>query len=819
MDDRTCDARRGAARVRVVLAIGVLATAIWAAATPPPAEAAPADEAIVLGGYVPMSPTRVLDTRLGLGAPREPLRGGATLELKVAGIAGVPADATAVMLNLTGIRASAKTYVTVWPAGRTRPTASNLNLRAGENRANAVAIGVGTGGRIALFNFDGATELVVDVTGYMLPPDRKAAGFVSLPPDRLLDTRIGLGAPKAPVSSGNHIEVQVTGRVGVPAGATAAVLNVTATRATSTGYVTVWPSDVARPVASNLNVTAGNTVPNLVVATLSPNGKVSLYHEGGQVDLIADVLGYFSDSVVAAAGSFVPITPTRVEDTREQDLPVEWGPVGAIDPDGVHTVWLSDASLNEVGTVALPPAVSAVVVNVTAVGAGFPGFLTAFPGGESGDPIPPTSTLNVVEGDTVPNLAIVPITDPSVPSIRIYNSGGRIDVLVDVVGYITDEARTGGGVEPGLWWTGNGAVAGDGSLVAGAVRDDVAVVVRCTNRSCTQRSVVELDETTTDGQGIGVDVAIGNDGLPRLLVSGGTAPVAGAYSSRSFFVRCLDAACTSRTTTAFDGSAQLALAPNGRGVLLRTMKTWSSLLYPVRLDRCANDDCSSLVAGGAVLEPNDFALDARFSSSMLSVDASGRPVVLHSDDGVAMLLRCADAACTSNTDLAIPVVDPSPAPKVWGQPLTYWFDAADRPVVVWRYPVQAQNPIGGGWFTLYVTTQVVSCGDAACATATTRNIASATGTGITDARSATRTAAGTPVVLALEDLTTGSTGSLQRARLVSCTDSTCAATASAALAFDGSSIDSWRVVPDPNGGLYFVEQDGNGLRFSHLGPL
>ena len=476
-----------------VVAVALLVTATLAAAAPAPAAAAPPDEAVVLGGYVPLQPTRVLDTRIGLGAPDAPLGPRGMLELKATGVAGVPADATAVMLNLTGVAPSAATYVTVWPAGRGRPTASNLNLRSGETRANAVAIGVGTGGRIALFNFDGTTELVVDVTGYMLPPNRRGAGFVSLPPDRLLDTRIGLGAPRATVSSGNHVEVQVTGRAGVPAGATAAVLNVTATEATAPGFVTVWPSHMSRPVASNLNVAAGTTVPNLVVATLSPTGKVSLYHEGGRVELVADVLGYFTDSVVAAAGSFVPITPTRVEDTRDPDPDPVWGPFPAIDSGGVHTVWLSDPTRNDVGTVALPPAVSAVVVNVTAVGAGAPGFVTAYPGGEPEDEIPPTSTLNVVAGDTVPNLAIVPITDPTWPSIRVYNYGGRIDVVVDVVGYITDEARTGGGVEPGLWWTGAAAVAGDGTLVAGAVDDDGAVVVRCSDRSCTNRSVVRLD--------------------------------------------------------------------------------------------------------------------------------------------------------------------------------------------------------------------------------------------------------------------------------------------------------------------------------------
>ena len=261
------------------------------------------------------------------------------------------------------------------------------------------------------------------------------------------------------------------------------------------------------------------------------------------------------------------------------------------------------------------------------------------------------------------------------------------------------------------------------------------------------------------------------------------------------------------------------LAPDGRGVLLRFMRNWSSNFYPVRLDRCANADCSSLVPGGAVLEPNDYAIEARFTSSSLRVDASGRPAVIHYDRGVAMLLRCSDAACSSFTERAIPVRDPSPAPKVWGNVLTYWFDGNDRPVIVWQYPVQAQT-LFGNWFTLYSTTEIVRCANPSCSTAATSEIVSPTGASNTDAqsvganpdrntRSRSRSRTCRPVGAALHP----------RARLVSCTDATCTETASAALAFDGTSIAFWRVVPDPAGGLYFVQDDGDGLRFSRLGPL
>jgi hypothetical protein len=80
----------------------------------------------------------------------------------------------------------------------------------------------------------------------------------------------------------------------VPAsGVSAVVLNVTATAPTSTTWVTVWPSGQPRPDASNLNVLAGQSRPNLVVARVGAGGRVSLYNAFGSTHLIADVVGWF----------------------------------------------------------------------------------------------------------------------------------------------------------------------------------------------------------------------------------------------------------------------------------------------------------------------------------------------------------------------------------------------------------------------------------------------------------------------------------------------------------------------------------------------
>ena len=75
--------------------------------------------------------------------------------------------------------------------------------------------------------------------------------------------------------------------------ASAVVLNVTATQPSDAGHLTVWPAGQPRPSASNLNVAAGQTVPNLVIAKVGTGGQVSIYNNSGSTHVIANVLGYF----------------------------------------------------------------------------------------------------------------------------------------------------------------------------------------------------------------------------------------------------------------------------------------------------------------------------------------------------------------------------------------------------------------------------------------------------------------------------------------------------------------------------------------------
>ena len=141
-----------------------------------------------------------------------------------------------------------------------------------------------------------------------------SGAYQPLVPARVLDTRNGTGAPKAPVAANGTVALQVTGQGGVPnSGVGAVVLNVTLTQPTAGGYITVYPAGQSRPTASNLNFQAGQTIPNLVVATVGTGGSVNLYNgSGGTVHLIADVAGYFLSGTPVEAGAYQPLVPARV---------------------------------------------------------------------------------------------------------------------------------------------------------------------------------------------------------------------------------------------------------------------------------------------------------------------------------------------------------------------------------------------------------------------------------------------------------------------------------------------------------------------------
>jgi uncharacterized protein (DUF1501 family) len=231
---------------------------------------------------VPMTPARLLDTR-----STAPIGPKGTAKLKVVGVAGLPATGVmAVALNVTVTQPTAPGWMTVYPSGEPRPNASNLNFVKGQTVPNLVVVKVGSDGNVAFYNENGKAHVLADIVAWFSAGEGAAA--VAVQPVRLLDTR-----KSGRVGANAKIDVVVAGVAGVPANAIAVSLNVTADQASQTSYVTVWPSGQTRPIASNLNMTIGQTVPNQVIAAIGDNRSVSLYNAFGNVHLIADLVGYY----------------------------------------------------------------------------------------------------------------------------------------------------------------------------------------------------------------------------------------------------------------------------------------------------------------------------------------------------------------------------------------------------------------------------------------------------------------------------------------------------------------------------------------------
>lgn len=360
-----------------------------------PASAARAAVEPIPSEYVPVTPTRVLDTR-NSGAPVGP-GGNAFIELADT----IPANATAVVLNVTATGTTGFTFVTAYPADEARPDASNLNLVPGQTRANQVTVGVNPNRMVALYNNNGNTHLIADLAGYYV--DGTASLYNPVTPGRVLDTRGG-----GPVGAGGSVNIAFPW---LDASVTTVTFNLTAVNATTNTFVTAFPAGQPRPLASNVNIGPGETVPNQVTVPLGANKTVTLFNGNGSVHLIADMVGYYS---TASGSFFVPITPQRVMDTR---------PDFGLTPDIyiALTGWTAD--------------VVGVTANVTGTNPTNTGYVVVYPGGAD---IPFASNLNLVPGQTAANAVNVGIGfDSGVGdrSINFANNNGYVDVIFDVAGF------------------------------------------------------------------------------------------------------------------------------------------------------------------------------------------------------------------------------------------------------------------------------------------------------------------------------------------------------------------------------------------------
>ncbi|MBA3654144.1 MAG: hypothetical protein H0W70_08115, partial [Actinobacteria bacterium] len=360
-----------------------------------------------------------------------------TYDVQVTGRGNVPSGAGAVVLNVTAAKPASGPlsdgYLMVFPTGaRPAQDTSNLNFAATDVAVpNLVVAPVGTGGKVSVFNKYGNTEVIFDVMGWF-----PAGGAVNrMTPARILDTRSDQTGVvddfNAALGPNGTYDVQVAGRGGLPTvGVGAVILNVTAVKPASgplaEGYLMVFPTG-NRPAqdTSNLNFSGTDmAIPNLVIAPVGANGKVSVFNKYGNTEVIFDVMGWFP-----AGGVFHPVTPARVLDTRADQTGVIDDYNAPLGPDGIDDVLVHTRG-------GVPNTAGAVILNVTAVkpasGPLSPGYLMVFPTGNR--PASDTSNVNFFPGDlAVPNAVISPIGSGG--RVSVLNKYGTTEVIFDVMGY------------------------------------------------------------------------------------------------------------------------------------------------------------------------------------------------------------------------------------------------------------------------------------------------------------------------------------------------------------------------------------------------
>lgn len=411
-------------RLDVSLARRIVAVAATLTVLVSPSLVSPAAAAGLPGGatFHPLGPTRVADSRLGRGLTV--LHSGVPTALKLVGLAGVPAGASAVTGTVTIVSPSRSGYLALTPVPT--PSASiatsTLNFATGDIRATGVTEPLGPDGSLWLLYVSGrsgdAVQVVFDLTGYFSAGG--GAGFYAVGPARIADSRRPLGIK--PLEAGVPESLAIRGTAGVPAEATAVTGTLTIVGASSGGYVALTTTKAATPTTSTTNFRAGEVLATGVTMPIGPDGSIWLIYRAGpasRVQVIFDVDGYFAPG----GASFHPLGPARIADSRS----------------GSSLATLASgtpARLGIVGLAGVPAGATAISGTVTIAGPTQSGYLALTPVSTAPAALT-TSTLNFLRGDIRATGVTAGLgSDGSLWLIEM-GSRGTVQVIVDLTGYFT----------------------------------------------------------------------------------------------------------------------------------------------------------------------------------------------------------------------------------------------------------------------------------------------------------------------------------------------------------------------------------------------
>lgn len=270
--------------------------------------------------------------------------------------------------------------------------------------------------------------VVISGSGWMYYP---------ITPCRLLDTR---QSPSGQLLGGDTLTQVARGSCGVPAGAKAVVGNVTTVVPAAQGFLTVYPSDAALPLAATTNFPANEVLNNVFTVGLgNADGAFKIY-ASNTTHVVVDVSGYYALPTEGGLYYHPLPQPLRLMDTRT-------GATACITP---GTPLTSGIPTNVQGTgtcnsLTIPSTAKALVGNATTVGPTGQGFLTLYPAGVA---TPVTANGNFKSGQTLNSQFYVGLSAAGQFSAitSITGSSGTTNLVVDLHGYFSTEAMDANGL-------------------------------------------------------------------------------------------------------------------------------------------------------------------------------------------------------------------------------------------------------------------------------------------------------------------------------------------------------------------------------------
>ncbi|WP_460527167.1 golvesin C-terminal-like domain-containing protein [Flindersiella endophytica] len=449
------------------------------------------DGAGASGGFVPVEPDRLLDTRKSTQIPA-----GGSLDVKIADTAGVPADASSVFVNVMVVSPDGSGSVGIFKRGVT-PIGAGPVFFAGATTAQAVNVAPDVDGFATVQNFSTtvAIDVVVDVQGYFTGAGESGGAFTPTT-TRILDTRTTGGQ----IQAGTVRTVDVAGVAGLPADGIGAVFaNVITVAPQARGGLHVWNPDEPEPTIDNVRYPGGVSSSALLATKVSADGKVAIGNRGAYpVQVVIDIQGWFTgtgSAVKSEGGEYRALQPVRIVDTRN-GLGGYQGTIGAGASKSFKVTGVAGPGVPASG-------VSAVAVTVTATDASADSLVTVWP---TGQPRPSAAQLSVTQGKAVANTVIAKVGAGG--QVDVYNATGALNVIVDVQGYFTDTTVTPGGGTfvatdaTRIYDTRSGLGGNSNPLTGGQIRD-VQVAgqggVPATGVSAVAVNVTVTDPTTAAG--------------------------------------------------------------------------------------------------------------------------------------------------------------------------------------------------------------------------------------------------------------------------------------------------------------------------------